>query len=151
MDKAELVSLTLDKLMDHFRSTPESFEFHSSELGGRSINPTIVWQPKVQLNDSYTVQDPNNVHAIVVTYNGMLNSVTCYVFLKAPPDLLKTGIVADCVMNSQRFFETWRGNYRKFRRLRDMIRKRDLRKENMHYLRKLATIFPDTLDKHLLK
>ena len=39
MDKHELVGVTLRKLLDHFRTSPESFEFHGREDGIGSDGP----------------------------------------------------------------------------------------------------------------
>jgi hypothetical protein len=154
MDKHELVGLTLQKLIEHFKSSPESFEYYDHERKpNQAVQPTIVWQPKVQLNDylSSVVNDPNNMHAVVVSFNNTLNELTCYLFLKAPTNLISNQVsVADCVMTSKRAFEKWRSNYRKFKKLRDMIIDRDKKRENLAYLRKLSSVFPDAMDSHLL-
>jgi hypothetical protein len=154
MDKHALVAITIQKLIDHFASSPESFEYYDeTRKVNSSMSPTIFWQPKVQLGDitSATVQDPNNNHAVVVSFNHNLNELTCYLFLNARADLTSlSGQVPDCIMVSKRSFEKWRGNYRKFLKLRDLIVARDKRKENLTYLNKLSSVFPDTLDTHLL-
>lgn len=155
MDKHELVKLTIQKLIDHFKSSPESFEFHDQDRNpNRAVHPTIYWQPRVQLNDymSTVIQDPNNCHAVVVNFNPLNNELTCYLFLKAPPNLYSStgGTVADCTMSSRRWFEKWRGSYRKFTQLRDLIIARDKRKENMNYLKKLSSVFPDAMDRDIL-
>jgi hypothetical protein len=151
MDKAELVGLTLNKLIDHFKSSPESFEYKGAENSNGQC--TIFWQPKVQLNDfmSTVIQDPNNCHAVAVHFNPMINELTCLLYLKAPSNLHNTPTnSADCTITSKRWFEKWRGNYRKFSALRDMIIARDKHKENMNYLKKLSSVFPDAMDNHVL-
>jgi hypothetical protein len=155
MTKEELVGITLKKLIDHFRSSPESFDYVDSERRPAEVHyPTIFWQPKVQLNDymSTVIQDPNNTHAVAVCFNPSENSVTCYVFLKAPSNLASSSaaVGADCVTTSCRWFEKWRGNYRKFERLRNLIVERDKHKENLNYLKKLSSVFPDSMDDHFL-
>lgn len=155
MHKHELVGMTIQQLIDHFKRSPESFEYYDQDRKpNSSILPTIFWQPKVQLGDymSTIVQDPNNNHAVVVSYNAMLNELTCYLFLRAPPNMasIASGHAADCTMSSKRWFENWRGNYRKFKKLRNLIIARDKRKENLIYLKKLSSVFPDTMDTHLL-
>jgi hypothetical protein len=152
MDKHELVGMTIQKLIEHFKMSPESFEYYDSERRpNQAVQPTITWQPKIQLNDhsSTVVNDPNNVHAVIVMFNPMINELSCYLFLKAPPNLITNhGTTADCVITSKRAFEKWRGNYRKFKKLRDLIIARDKRRENMDYLRKLSSVFPDAMDGH---
>jgi hypothetical protein len=155
MDKHELVGMTIQKLIDHFAGSPESFEYCDQERKhNNSMHPTIFWQPKVQLGDymSTIVEDPNNNHAVVVNFNPMNNEITCYLFLKAITNLANTNSVqsADCVITSKRWFEKYRGNYRKFKKLRDLILARDKRKENLTYLKKLSSVFPDTMDTHWL-
>ena len=147
MDKHELVSLTLDKLIDNFQLSPESFEYVDN------IAPTIVWRPKIELNNSPSsmlIHDPNNAHAIVVMFNTHSNEVVCYIFLNAPADpLINTG-KADCIIGSQRWLEKYRGNYRKLMKLKKLIATRNSQKANLAYVRKLSYIFPDAVDKHLL-
>ena len=155
MDKHELVGMTIQQLIEHFKSSPESFEYYDHDRKhNSSTHPTIFWQPKVQLGDymSTVVQDPNNNHAVVVNFNPLNNELTCYLFMKAPPNFasLSGGQVADCVMTSARWFERYRGNYRKFIKLKNLIIARDKRKENLTYLKKLSSVFPDTMDTHLL-
>jgi hypothetical protein len=153
MQKHELVGITIQHLIEHFKSSPESFEYYDQDRRPHtSMHPTIFWQPKVQLGDpsSSIVQDPNNSHAVVVSFHN--NELTCWVFLKAPLNLQSSSAcqAADCVMTSSRPFEKWRGNYRKFKQLRKLILARDKYIENLTYLRKLSTVFPDTMDSHLL-
>ena len=154
MDKHELVGMTIQKLIDQFAGSPESFEYHDPSTKTSCMSPTIYWQPKVQLGDymSTVVQDPNNNHAVVVSFNPILNELTCYLFLKAPTSITasNTALSADCIMTSKRPFETWRGNYKKFKKLRDLIIAKEKRKENLTYLKKLSSVFPDTMDTHLL-
>ena len=110
MDKHELVGITIQQLIEHFKSSPESFEYYDQNKKPHSMQPTIFWQPKVQLGDymSTVVQDPNNNHAVVISFNPMLNELTCYLFMKAPPNFASSssinGAIADCVMSSARPF-----------------------------------------------
>lgn len=155
MTKEELVGITIQQLIEHFYNSPESFEYYDqNRKPASSIQPTIFWQPKIQLGDylSSVVQDPNNNHAVVINFNPLNNELTCYLFLKAPPNFasLSGGFPADCVISSRRWFEQYRGNYRKFNKLRKLIVKRDKQLENMNYLKKLSSVFPDTMDAHLL-
>jgi len=153
MQKHELVGITIQQLIEHFKSSPESFEYYDHNCKPAIMNPTICFQPKVQLGDpsSSTVSDPNNGHAIFVSFNND-TELTCYLFLKAPQNLMSSNssYAADSVMTSSRPFEKWRGNYRKFKQLRNLIMARNKYKENLTYLKKLSVVFPDTMDSHLL-
>ncbi len=146
MNKHELVGMTIQHLINHFKSSPESFEYSPNQV-------SIVWHPKVQLGDysSTVVQDPNNNHAVVIMFNNLNNELTCHIFLRVPTNLsnLCSGQNADCVISSKRAFEKWRGNYRKFSKLKDLIIERDRQRENLVYLKKLNSVFPDTLDTNL--
>ena len=156
MSRNELVGITIQQLIEHFKRSPESFEYydHDSKPSSQQMQPTIFFQPKVQLSDymSTIVEDPNNNHAVIVSFNQINNELTCYLFLKAPINLQSNSSnpVADSVVSSRQWFEKWRGNYRKFNKLRKLILDRDKRKENLTYLKKLAYVFPDTLDSDLL-
>lgn len=146
MDKHELVGLTIDRLLEHFKMSPESFEYLES-----SNHPTIVWRPKVQLGDymSTIVEDPNNASAVTVSFNYFVNEMYCNIYVKVPEKF--DGAKPDVSISSRRMFENWRSNYRKFKKLKKMIIARDRYKENMIYLKKLSSVFPDTLDDRLLK
>jgi len=145
MNKAELVNLTLDNLIEHFKVSPESFEF------SESVGPTIVFKPKIQLGDLTTdvVHDPNNSHVVVVRWNSFYKHVACYVFITATKDPLGALGKADVSTQSQRWLEKYRGNYKKLMLLIDLVKDRDNQKANLIYLRKLSTIFPDTMDNHI--
>jgi hypothetical protein len=148
MDKAELIGLTLDRLIEHFRDQPESFEYKGSESSSGVSG--IFWQPKIQSNDS-VVRDPNNHHAVVINWNGMNNTMMCCILLKAPANLSASNSpqVADCVVTVHRWFEKWRGNYRKFCKLRKLIVEREVYLENRGFLSKLTAVFPDSMDEHI--
>jgi hypothetical protein len=154
MYKHELVGITIQQLIEHFKTSPESFEYYDVDRKPyHSMHPAIYWQPKVQLGDpsSSIVDDPNNGHAICVSWNANAKELTCFLFLKAPPNLMSGNShqAADGVVTSCRWFERLRGNYRKFKYLRDMIIARDKYRENLIYLKKLSAVFPDTMDTHL--
>ena len=146
MDNAELVGLTLDRLIDHFKLSPESFDF-----SGGVTHPTVLWRPKVQLDDlnNHSIRDPNNAHAVIVRWNPHFSQVVCYVFLVAPEYPLNAIDKADSTISSQRYFESWRSNYRKLLKLKRLIEEREAYRANMAYLRKLSSIFPDAVDSHI--
>lgn len=150
MDKHELVELTIERLLANFERSPESFILklpdHNS-YGG----PMITWKPRLQIGnyDASIVDDPNNNHAIVMSYNPGLNELSCWIFLKAPA--IFDGAKADHVMSTKGFFIRLSRPYRKFKKLMRLIKARDNHKNNMDYLGKLSAVFPDTLDKHFLK
>lgn len=146
MEKHELVGITLSRLIENFKVSPESFEFLDN---GSSSNDILIWQPKITLTDkdSTIVQDPNNNHAIIIQFNKLNNELSCHIFLK--PFINITSIYAqkaDSVIFSRRWLEKLRGNYKKFKKLQKLIAKRDRDKESRAYLNKLSSVFPDALD-----
>jgi hypothetical protein len=150
MDKRELVELTVERLLAFFEKSPESFDLKlpsDASYGG----PTVTWRPRIQLGsyDSNIVDDPNNHHAVVIIYNPNFNELICNLFIKAPSNLDTAR--ADYSVTSRQTFMKFRSHYRKFKRLIKLIKARDLHRENMTYLSKLSSVFPDTLDKHILK
>lgn len=150
MDKRDLVELTIERLLANFETSPESFELKDSGLDNLYSGVTIVWRPKIQLNNyDHVVNDPNNNHSVVVILCPNTSRISCYLFLKAPPTY--DGARADYAVSSLELFMRWRSHYRKLRKLVKLIRARDLYRENMQYLSKLSSVFPDTLDKHFLK
>ena len=150
MHKHELVGITIQQLIEHFKTSPESFEFYDQDRKPHYANaPTICFQPKIQLDSLIpAVNDPNNSHAVVVSFHNN-KELACYIFLKAPGNLMSLNscaTAADSVTSSSRRFEKWRSNYRKFKYLRNLIMTRDKYKDNLIYLKKLSAVFPDTMD-----
>lgn len=145
MEKHELVGLTLDRLIDHFKVSPESFEFTDNG------SPTVIWQPKIQLGDLTTnsVNDPHNTHAVVVRYIDINNQMACYLFLSQQAEPASNIHKADSAIYSSRWFEKYRSNYSKLMKLKKLIEARNAKKANLTYLRKLSSVFPDTLDDRL--
>ncbi len=155
MNKHALVELTLEQLLDAFRTSPESFEYEDSTYTPHKLagDPAILWQPKCELKDHTIVADPiNDQKAVIVVYNEALSEITCYIFSKAIVSInLAAGSMADATVTSKHtWFTIWRGNYRKFDKLRNLIKARDRNKENDRFLRKLNSVFPSALDKHIL-
>lgn len=152
MEKHELIGLTLDRLIDHFMVSPESFDYADKDTKPASLDPTICWQPKIELpGHNVAVNDPNNTHGVIVVFNESIDEMICYVFLKAPTNLMTSGCSgADSIMTSRRHFEKWRANYRKFTKLKKLILARSKHRESMDCLKKLSSVFPDAMDKHLL-
>jgi hypothetical protein len=151
MDKSELMGLTLDMLIAKFEESPESFEFLGQGHLNEATHPTIIWQPKIQLSDldSTLVNDPNNASAIMVTFNHVFNEMQCHVFIRAP--ITTYGSKADSSIKVCRWFEKWRRNYRKFKKLKQLILNRYKHQEDMEFARHLSSVFPDALDRHLFR
>jgi hypothetical protein len=150
MDKHELVELTIERLLANFEKSPESFDLKSADFGNWAT-PTVTWKPRVQLGsyDSSIVDDPNNNYAVVIVYNVNTETLSCHLFLKTYSSL--DSAKADLSISSNQSFMKFRSRYRKFEKLMNLIKERDLRRDNMNYLSKLSAVFPDTLDSHILK
>lgn len=152
MNKHELINLTLKQLIERFRMSPESFEYSGPDVDVSGNSDYIIWQPKVILSDSdlSTITDPNNNHAIIIQFNHSAAEFSCYIFLNPPPDLKSIyAAKADCLIHSKRSFEKFRGNYKKFKKLKNMILKKYANKENRSYLKKLSSVFPDIMDDYM--
>jgi hypothetical protein len=153
MNKPELIKIALDQLLDQFKLSPESFDYHEDVGDYSSKASAILWEPKIELNGD-RVDDPNQYKAIVITFKPKDNEMACHIFTKSNPqvgasvsryDLSKSEA---CTKYTRRF-ETFRNNYRKFKKLANLITQRDRRNENKAFLMKLYGLFPATMDKHL--
>ena len=155
MGKAYLINMTLSSLLARFKSSPESFEYSGLDTDSsiKSGIETIVWQPKVTLtdHDSTVIQDPNNNHAVIVQFNHHANEMSCYIFLKAPNNLSSLyQAKSDSSASIGRWFEKLRSPYRKFKKLKKLIMNKNLQRQHNEFLKKLSTVLPDALDKHIL-
>jgi hypothetical protein len=153
MKKWELIGLTLEQLLEQHKQTPESFEYADKDypVTGQGGNPLIYWQPKVDLKSS-VVPDPNESQkAVIITYNELTGRLVCYIYSNIVPGLkAMEGRNADATVIDDRKFMKWRSNWHKFNKLAEAIKEHDRSKENDTFLKKLFSIFPGTLDKHLL-
>jgi hypothetical protein len=153
MNKPELIKIALDQLLEQFRASPESFDYHE-DMGDYSNKASaILWEPKIELNGD-RIDDPNQYKSIVVTFKPKENEMACHIFTKNSAtassgahryDLSKS----EACTKYSRNFERFRGNYRRFKKLASLIINRDRRNENKAFLMKLYGVFPGTMDKHL--
>lgn len=148
MDKRELVELTIERLLANFDKSPESFDLKMPDSS--HCSPTIYWKPKIKIDNYDIADDPNNNHAVVVTYNSSFSELRCYIFLKAPATAYEY-TKADHSVSISGYFIKLTSSYRKYKKLIRLIQTRDLHQDNMNYLSKLSSVFPDALDKHILK
>lgn len=156
MDKRELISLTLDKMLEKFDTSPESFELTETVASYNSPSDTFIfWRPRIELDThiDLTVNDPHNNSAIILKLCAGGNEIVCYLFSKAPVDNFNSYSVsqADLTMNLKIGFKMLNACHRKFIKLQKKIIKRNISNENRKYLKKLMTIFPDTLDNIIIK
>ena len=152
MTKKELVEITLDRLSKRFHDSPECFELIYTPFASQNygLDFTIMWKPKIQLdndNDS-VIDDPNNQGAVAIKLNESMGEITCYVYNKAPTSFCSS--LADSVILIKMRFIKIRKMRKKIIKLRDLIVKRDEMNEHMKYLKKLSSVFPDVLDRHIL-
>lgn len=158
MQKVELIELTLDQLLETFKTSPESFDYKDRCSPGSDSWPyqTIIWQPKFQLktdNLGDIIADPNNLPKTVAVYfNHHMGDMQVLIFNKSfitAADM--TVAKADSYIACIQWFPTWRAPYRKMMRLKRLIEARNVHRENDAFLRKLYSIFPGSLDRQLFK
>lgn len=153
MNKPELIKIALDQLLDQFKLSPESFDYHEDMGDFSNKTSAILWEPKIELNGD-RVDDPNQYKAIVVTFKPKDNEIACHIFTKNSSSANNSSYRYDlskseaCTKYSRKF-EKLRGNYRRFKKLANLIYQRDRRNENKAFLMKLYGLFPGTMDKHL--
>lgn len=152
MDKAELIKLTLEQLLEQFKEFPDSFEYAE---GSFPPTKTVLWEPRVETSDGKIIEDPNNMKSVLVTYNSATAEMACFIFNRANLTSVGKGIskyesskAEACIISSRRF-EVWRGNFKRLTKLGSLIRRREKMKENKEFLNKLYSVFPGSIDKHL--
>lgn len=152
MTNHELIELAIEQLIKEFKRSPESFSYYDNQYTpNKNFDPTIFWQPKVQLKDDL-VNDPNDTgRSIIISIRSLNQEISCYVFSKHLPDIKAAeASIADAVMLApSRMFEPYRSLHRRFRKLRNLIMKRDKERDNDRFLKKLCKVLPSTFDEHL--
>jgi|GEM_PF-4723055 len=153
MTNHELIELALEQLIEEFKRSPESFSYYDNQYTpNRQFEPTIFWQPKIQLKDDL-MNDPNDMgRSVIICIRSLTKEMSCYVFSRYLSDIKAAeASTPDASMIAHaRFFETYRSMFRKFRKLRNMIMKRDKERDNEKFLKKLCKVLPATFDDHLL-
>jgi hypothetical protein len=147
MTKDDLLSITLDQLLDAFKRTPECFELMDREIDPNMslIGPTIKWSFKLDL-DGMIIPDPNNAaRTIIISYNDMGKQLSCHIFFREV-NAANQAIMADAQATAKYAFPILSSSYRKFHKLRNKLIRRHRDKENDRFLRKLQSIFPTTFD-----
>ena len=155
MNKPELLKIALEQLIEQFKATPESFQYNGkfwnsfSSSGTLHNSEAIVWEPKIDVNGSI-IDDPNQYKNMVITFTPGLNEMSCLRFNK-PKITGSRYDIAHAEMSTKycRRLEKYRSNYKKFKYLRNLIIVRNKRHEYRQFLKKLYSIFPGTMDKHL--
>lgn len=154
MSKSEIISLTLDQLLDRYDKTPESFEYvgDDSKVTNKVklYMDNIIWQTKIP-SGSGLMDDPlNEPKTIVVTYSDVEKSLTVRIFNKTFETLSAIeGQRCDAHMEYRNYFMPLRANYRKYLKLKQKIFQYQQREEAKSFLRKLSNIFPTALDSHI--
>lgn len=151
MTKEEVMCATLKQLSDSLRISPERFKLEDPEVGECTFpGPTIIWKFKVELDGQY-IQDPNNApRTIIVTYNSMGRTLSCAIYLRdigsytnmAPDALIKVNYNVWCY-----FYKS----YWRFMKLRKQLIEVHKNNTNLHFLKKLNSIFPSALDENILE
>ena len=151
MDKDELISLTLDRLIDRFKSGPECFEFIQTPFSPSNPDIVITWKPRVEMEPNMVsvIDDPNREGGCAIKYMEPTGEITCAVYSKAPINFNHS--TPDCLISTRPSFVKWTSNYKKIVKLKNLILKRDQENENKKYLKKLQDVFPDAVDKYLTK
>jgi hypothetical protein len=153
MTRHELVGLTLDQLIEAFKANPECFDLECTELksfvGG--TNEAIMWKHRVEVDKSYMPDPHNPARTVVVINNKHAEEIQCFIFMSALTSINNAASSkADADMSSPvgifRFLDK---NHKKFKKLKNMIVKREKNKECDKFLSKLYAIFPGTFDDHI--
>lgn len=153
MTRSELVSLTLDQLIDTFKRNPECFDLEATELRSFTnvVNDAIMWKHRIEVDKAY-VPDPHNpTRAIVVIHNRNADEIQCFIYMsdiKSINNAASSKADAEMVspIGSFRFLDR---NYRKFQTLKKLIIRRNKNAEKDKFLSKLYSIFPGTFDDHI--
>lgn len=156
MTKTEIISLTLDELLDKFTQSPESFEhtdtINVAYLSADLNSEFILWQTKIISGDDLIEDPTSQQRTIVVYYNSKEGYIKIYLYNNTGIGhyAIAPGSKYDAVVESKKFFKRFGKNARKFNRLKKMITEYKENKEAHEFLKKMSTTFPALLDQFIL-
>lgn len=146
MTKSEIISNTLDQLIDKFHVAPDGFELVDSEF-----NKYIAWQTKVDLNDKL-VQDPSAYQrTVVITWSAAEKSITVRIYNSTFVNFhFLDNQKPDGLIEVARPFERYRSNYNKFIKLQKLIEERNELNKTKEFINKISSVFPTILDHFII-
>lgn len=145
MSESDIISTTLDQLLDKFNSSPELFWRDNS-----NYTDMIVWHTPV--NSRQSVNDPVIYsRTIAISWSNYEKTISARIYSSAH----NSAITLPCeepiaYLESSRFLEQYRSNYRKFLKLKKLIIKYNNQEKTRDFLSKLSSIFPAMLDRFIL-
>lgn len=152
MTKSEIISTTLDELLERALSNPEAFEYikdyNISHYSGG--DETIIWRTMVN-SGGQLINDPTmQQKTIVIIFDSTMGSIKIKMYNQCiESNITLNNTYAEAEVESKKIFKVFRNNYRKFSKLRKLILNAKTHKEAREFLKKLSTTFPSVLDKHI--
>lgn len=146
MTKSDIMSNSLDQLIEKFHSSPESFEYVD---GGNS--ESVMWQTKINLSDNM-ISDPTAYQrTILVTWSSYDKTLALRIYNETFDSFTKIDDKrSDAKLSLSRPFEKYRSNYKKFRTLIKLTQEQREHKKTKEFLTKLSSVFPTILDHFIL-
>ena len=152
MTRHDLVGLALDQLLRNFAMGPECFDLEMAESKSFSNPPSdaIMWKHKI--DNGVIMSDPlNPTRTVIIVNNKATETIQCFIFFR---DMLNAGNAMNHKPDAQveakvGFFRKWDSNYRKFEKLKKLIKSNNTARENNSFLSKLHQVFPAAFDDYI--
>lgn len=150
MTKDDVLRIAVEELLGAHKRAPECFEIIDKIIDPSlsSLNTTIKWSFKVQL-DGQIIDDPNNAaRTIILVYNPVMRQLSCFIFFREVTNI-HHAVLSDASTSVEYRFPILNKTYRQFESLRRRILAHKKNVENDKFLRKLGGIFPSIFDEDI--
>lgn len=153
--KSEIIGQTLDQLIDIFHKKPDSFQYVGDESADsnrlRIYHDNIIWQTLIRA-DGKLIDDPNEPpKTIVVTFSKLESNISICAYNRTFTNIQEINIAkADAYIESTKTFKRFRKNYKKFKKIRNLILRHSESRKANDFFYQMSKVFPVMLDKHIL-
>lgn len=144
MSKSDIMSNSLDQLIDKFNSSPEAFDLVDKGAG-------VMWQTKIPLSDNMIVDPAASQRSVLITWSSFEKALCLRIYNKTFDTASELeAAICDAKLELNRPLEKYRRNYRKFKTLTALVKKQREHNKTKEFLTKLSSVFPTVLDHFLL-
>lgn len=152
MMKSEIISAALDELIEKFYMSPESFELvaYNEYTTIQDNLDSIIWRTKINSGE-LLIEDPTTQQRTILVEHLIKNKIIRVAIFNNCnwTSSILHNAKSDATIESKKLFMRFSSNYRKFNKLKNLIKNHNENKETREFLKKLSTSLPGVIDNHI--